>query len=186
MENADILTPEETLLSLVGEKARNLFLSERLWCSEAVLVTLNQGLSGGLTPEMAEGLTVGMGAGLGGSGCLCGALNGAVVALGLFLAGCEASRRIPAKAVRAHAKDLENEFKSRFGATCCRILTQKQIDKDHSKRRRCAEQTAFAAESAARVILTRRPELLLAADKEYLNQRRSRAESLFRMIGGKR
>jgi C_GCAxxG_C_C family probable redox protein len=173
------------LIDQISAKAENLFLSGQLWCSEAVLVTLNQGLGGGLPPGLAEGLTAGMGEGLGGSGCLCGAVNGAVVALGLFLAGGEPSKRFPAKIVRAHAKELENAFKTRFGGTCCRILTKKDKLAKQSKRQRCAEQTAFAAAIAAKIILTRRPKLVQTADLAYLNQRQNRAGTFLKMIRGK-
>ncbi len=185
MEKASAPTSEEKLISLIGEKARNLFESGELWCSEAVLVTLNQGLGGGLSPQVAQSLTVGMGAGLGGSGCLCGAVNGAVVALGLFLAGCAPAQCIPDKAVRAHAKELTQAFSSSFGATCCRILTRKDANGGQSKRSRCATQTAFAAEFAARIILARRPGLIQNADLTYLTQRQNRAARLLKMISGR-
>ncbi len=186
MEKANAPTSEEQLISLIGEKAHNLFDSGELWCSEAVLATLNQGLGGGLAPHVAQGLTVGMGAGLGGSGCLCGAVNGAVVALGLFLAGCDPNRRIPDKAVRAHTKELTQAFSSNFGATCCRILTRKDSNLRQSKHQRCAGQTAFAAEFAARIILARRPELVPSADLAYLSRRQNRAARLLKMISGNR
>ena len=104
MEKSSIKTSVKKLITVIGTKAYYLFITGRLWCSEAVLVTLNQGLGGGLSRRTAEALTMGMGNGLGGSGCLCGAVNGAVVALGLFLAGCNASNRIGAKAIRAMPK----------------------------------------------------------------------------------
>jgi C_GCAxxG_C_C family probable redox protein len=181
MEESSIKTSVEKLITVIGAKAYDLFTTGRLWCSEAVLVTLNQGLGGGLSRRTAEALTVGMGSGLGGSGCLCGAVNGAVVGLGLFLAGCDASKRINAKAIRAHAKYLEKAFRSRFGATCCRILMKK-----NSKNQRCAEQTAFAAEVAASIILHRRPELLKSADFNFLNQHQSRVTTFLKKIVSQR
>lgn len=185
MEDAGNLSSQEKLITLIGEKAHNLFTSGRLLCSEAVLVTLNQGLKGGLSQEMAEALTAGMGGGLGGSGCLCGAVNGAVVALGLFLKGCEPSNRVTAKVVRAHTRKLEKAFTARFGATCCRILSKNDAAGNQTKRQRCADQTAFAAELAARIILSRRPDIKDQADHSYLEQRHSRASTYLKMIAGK-
>lgn len=185
MEKANAPSAEERLITLIGAKSRNLFTSGQLWCSEAVLVTLNQSLNGGLSRDMAEGLTMGMGGGLGGSGCLCGAVNGAVVALGLFLAGCEPSMRLPAKTVRAHARELETAFNDQFGSACCRILTCNGKTGGQTKRERCAGQTAFAAEYAARIILCRRPDLVAQADLEFLNHHQGRAATFLKMISGR-
>lgn len=186
MKKEHPLSREAKLIDQIGAKAQRLFLSKKLWCSEAVLVTLNQGFRGGLPHELAKGLTVGMGAGLGGSGCLCGAVNGAVVALGLFLAGCEPSKRLSDKTVRAHAKELKEAFKSRFGATCCRTLTRPDNLKGRSKHQCCADQTRFAAEYAARIILSRRPELIQKADLDYLKQGQNRSRTFLKIISAKR
>jgi C_GCAxxG_C_C family probable redox protein len=134
---------------------------------------------------MAEALTAGMGGGLGGSGCLCGAVNGAVVALGLFLKGCESKKQVSAKIVRAHTRELEKTFTAHFGATCCRILSKKDKSGNQTKRQRCADQTAFAAELAAKIILHRRPDIADRADLDYLEQRHGRAATYLKMIAGR-
>ncbi len=176
MDKVKSLALANNLIERIGAKARHLFLSKQLWCSEAVLVTLNQGLRGGLPASLAEGLTVGMGGGIGGSGCLCGAVNGAVVALGLFLSGAGPSRRQSDKTVRTYAKRLNTAFISRFGTGCCRKLMHSKTRKGRSKRQCCAEQTAFTAEYAARLILVHRPELIQRADLDFLNRHHHRTE----------
>lgn len=68
----------------VRDKARALYRSRRLMCSEAILTAVNEVFAGGLTERQAVALASALPVGLGG-GCLCGALGGAAVALGLTL-----------------------------------------------------------------------------------------------------
>ena len=60
------------------------------------------------------------------------------------------------------------------------------MKKNNGKNQRCAEQTAFAAEIAASIILQRRPELLKSADLNFLNRRRSRTTIFLKKIVGQR
>jgi C_GCAxxG_C_C family probable redox protein len=106
---------------------------------------------------------------LGGSGCLCGALNGGVLALGLFL-----GRNRPGfgngNRVRTSTRLLHDRFRETFGGTCCRILIR---DFRHDRERHfnhCADLTAGAAQMAARIILHKRPDLLESADRAYLQE----------------
>jgi C_GCAxxG_C_C family probable redox protein len=132
-----------------------------------VLTVLNRALGGGLPEPAAVSLASGLCNGIGGSGCTCGALSGAVVAIGLFI-----GRRGPGigngRKIRAAAKELHDAFRQRFGATCCRVLTQStRIDSAESFRR-CADRTGRAAEMAAEAVLHHRPELADGADWNYL------------------
>jgi C_GCAxxG_C_C family probable redox protein len=154
----------------IGERAGNLFQTGQLWCSGAALVALNHALGGDLAEELAVRLTSGLSDGMGGSGCLCGALNGGALALGLFLGtGClstEGDQRV-LKATR----ELQDRFKAAFGSTCCRSLVKGHDNvpgKDHGK---CALRTAKATEFAAALILHRHPELSRRIDWGYLNQK---------------
>ena len=77
-------------------------------CAQAVL----QATTGREDPELVN-LTEGFAGGIGNTGCLCGAITGGVMALGL--AGkADASER------------LMTEFKDNFRTTCC-----KGLSKDH-------------------------------------------------------
>lgn len=64
----------EPLAGMIAERAGNLYLTGQLLCSEAVLVVVNRGLGGGLPEETAIRLASALPAGLGDSGCTCGAL----------------------------------------------------------------------------------------------------------------
>jgi C_GCAxxG_C_C family probable redox protein len=159
------------LPALIGERARNLFLSRQMYCSEAVLAVLNQALSGGLKESQALAIASPFAEGIGKSGCLCGALAGALLGVGLFLAQSNpAGRR---KSVQTASDQLMKRFKVRFGASCCRILSKNGPADSDEWFQRCAQQTAEAAAMAAALILEHRPQLRHCADFAFLKARDS-------------
>jgi C_GCAxxG_C_C family probable redox protein len=159
------------LPALIGERARNLFLSRQMYCSESVLVVLNQALGGGLKENQALAMAGPFAEGIGKSGCLCGALAGALLGVGLLLAQSNPIGR--RKSVHAVSDQLIKRFKLRFGASCCRIISRKNSSKADPSFDRCAQQTAEAAAMAAALILEHRPELKHCADLTFLNSRDS-------------
>ncbi|WP_080800495.1 C-GCAxxG-C-C family protein [Desulfamplus magnetovallimortis] len=138
--------------------AANLYETRQFLCSEAVLVALNRGLGGGLTEEQAVSMAAPFGYAMGNSGCICGALSGAVMGAGLIMGNSNPySRR---KEMRESALMLHNAFKETNGATCCRILSKKVKHDKKAHFRQCADITANATEMAALLVLQRHPELL--------------------------
>ena len=167
------LDPEaEALVARIKARARNLYATRQMLCTEAVLVALNQGLGGGLREDQAIAMAAPFCIALGDSGCMCGALSGAVMASGLFLAN---NRPYPQRlGVRESSRQLHDAFKAANGATCCRLLTRKVKDDKKAHFAQCTRFTADAAEMAARMILRKRPEILIQADEKYLDQHQSR------------
>ncbi|BBO75312.1 hypothetical protein DSCW_27290 [Desulfosarcina widdelii] len=161
----------ETLITGIADRARNLYLTRQMLCTEAVMTALNQGLKGGLTDAQATAMSAPFCIALGESGCLCGALSGAVLATGLLLGKDGADRH--RKDMRDSARRLHDQFKLTHGATCCRVLSKKvkQDKKVHFEH--CARLTAQAAEMAARLVLEKRPELANQADHAFINRRQS-------------
>ncbi len=179
-----VCNSDETLARRIGERAGNLFLTHQLWCSGSVLMALNRSLAGDLTQDQLIRLTAGLGDGIGGSGCLCGGLNGATLALGLFLGhGRMAARGDPI--VITSARKLYAQFKSEFGSACCRVLIKKGLDNSCRKFHLCAQRTAKAAELAAQLIFHHKPELMLRIDGDYLNQKDSRLGARVKMIANR-
>jgi C_GCAxxG_C_C family probable redox protein len=166
------------LPALIGERARNLFLKRRMYCSEAVLVTLNQALGGSLDEYQALALAAPFSEGIGKSGCMCGAVGGALMALGLFIGGTNPERR--RSAVQRASGEFMDRFKARFGSSCCRILTKKNEAAFDSSAARCSAITAQAAALAAGMILAKRPELARVADVCFLNSRDSTVGGLLK------
>jgi C_GCAxxG_C_C family probable redox protein len=162
----------EALVGLIKAKARNLFLTRQLQCAQAVLCTLNEGLRGGLRRDVAARLASGLAEGLGGSGCLCGALSGGVLALGLFM-GNGGRRLLNASGSSYSTALLHREFAERFGSACCKVLSKKVRRDAKAHFDQCADLTGAAAEIASRIILESKPHLAKTADLEYLTTKDS-------------
>jgi C_GCAxxG_C_C family probable redox protein len=159
----------ETMIHKIRQRAENLFMTGQLMCSEAVLTVLNQGLKGGLAPEIAVRITSGLPEGFGGSGCTCGALSAGIIALGLFL-GRNGPGIMNNRKVYTASRELHERFKTKFGATCCRVLT-KNIElgtKHHFEF--CTRHAGEVSAQTGRIVLDHEPERLELADWDYLNQ----------------
>ena len=159
----------ERLAKVASRRAENLYLTRQLRCSEAVVVALNHGLGGGLSDETAIRMASCFPDGLGGSGCLCGALGGGILALGLFLGRERPGARDKRRAGPA-AKKLHDLFREAFGGTCCRVLSGKVRKNEKAHFQRCGDFTRAATEMTAKLILERRPELVEQADWGYLKE----------------
>ncbi len=83
-------------------------------------------------PEEVIAMSSGMAVGLGKSGCLCGALNGGVMALGMFFGRTEQDGPSNPKSIKCIelTHELYDWFKKINGknTVCCRLLT-KEYDK---------------------------------------------------------
>lgn len=168
-------TQTEALIAQLKERARNLYLTRQLLCTEAVLVTLNQGLDGGLSEAQAIAMAAPFSLALGDSGCICGALSGAIMASGLFLGNDRPYHH--RREIRDSARQLHDAFKTANGAACCRVLTRKVRHDKKVHFQQCGDLTAEAADMAARLILQKRPELMNRVNYGFLTRRQS-------MIGG--
>lgn len=170
----------ELLIDRIRDHARRSYLGHRLLCTEAVVVALNEGLQGGLSEDQAVAMAAPFCAALGNSGCMCGALSGAVLASGLLLGNSRPYRH--RRDLRDNARHLHNAFKATNGATCCRVLSRKVKHDKKAHFQRCADLTAEATEMAARLILEKRPELALQVKGRHPAKRPSAiADAFFRL-----
>jgi cysteine synthase A len=92
-----------------------------LYCSEAMLKAFNEYYELGYPAELYK-VSTGFGSGLGESGCVCGAVSGGVIVLGMIAGRLHnyESERLLYTAVHA----LHAEFKKSHKALCCRVLTR--------------------------------------------------------------
>lgn len=157
----------EGLVQLAGARAANFYDTHKLCCSEAVIVTVNQGFGGGLSPAAALQLGAGFCHGMGGAGCACGALSGAVAAMGLLM-GPHGRDGCTKKKFRALVREMHDRFRERFGATCCRVLSKKVKHDKQAHWANCLQLTSGGAEIAVRLLLEARPELANTADRNFL------------------
>jgi C_GCAxxG_C_C family probable redox protein len=170
------------LIDLIRKRTANLFKTHQLWCSEAVLSVLNRGLGGDLPHEVAIRLGAGLGEGIGGSGCTCGALTGGAMAIGL-LCGAGGIGLHRSRSARSLSRKLHDRFKNSYGSTCCRVLIKGLVQGSEAHFEQCAEHSAYAAALAAALILEVQPERIALADWPYLNQRDSHLKVRLKIVG---
>ena len=95
-------------------EAEELYRSGKYHCAEAVLEVVRRHFASDL-PESIVSTVSGFGGGSG-SGCICGAVSGGTVALGLVLGDKKEITRL--------TKELHIWFKEKYGVTCCRTIRQ--------------------------------------------------------------
>lgn len=98
-------------------------------CAESIFLAFRDWMELDVPRETVRALT-GLGGGLGHAGCMCGALTGSAIVLGL-LKGRTSSEESRDRAY-ALTREFHDRFESGFGGTCCRSLNPHPFDsKDH-------------------------------------------------------
>lgn len=123
----------------VAAEAEALYRSGKMHCAEAVLAAVKNRFAPEL-PEQVLGLAAGFGGGSG-AGCICGAVAGGTMALGLVLGGEK-------KEVSPLTKELHRWFKEENRVTCCKVLTAKG-------KGGCVDLTASVAGKVAEMLVQR-------------------------------
>ncbi len=118
--NTKDLTKEE-LLDKVQANAEELFRSGTFFCSEAVVYTINE-LLGKPYDENVVKLASGFPIGMGKAGCLCGAVSGGQISLGMAYGRVKGEAMNERMFEVSHA--LHDYIRSEYGATCCRVITK--------------------------------------------------------------
>jgi C_GCAxxG_C_C family probable redox protein len=171
------------LEGLIQGRVANLFATRQLECAEAVLSVLNRGFEGGLSDALAVRLASGFPEGMGNSGCLCGALSGAVIALGLFL-GRSGPGIGSGHAVKQAVAELQQDFKAVYKSSCCRMLTKGLDYGSRLHQRRCAFISGEAARMAARILIQAKPTLVKQVDWAYLGRTDSGLSAGIKILAG--
>lgn len=96
-------------------EAEALYRSGKYHCAEAVMEVMRKHFSPD-TPEAVVHSVSGFGGGSG-SGCICGAVSGGTVALGLVLGSDK-------KRIAHLTRELHAWFKEKYDFTCCKIIRQ--------------------------------------------------------------
>ncbi|WP_251859660.1 C-GCAxxG-C-C family protein [Clostridium sp. Marseille-Q2269] len=118
--NTKELTKDE-LLNKVQAKAEEYFRSGTFFCSESVVQTINELLGKPYDEKMvkmASGFPIGMGK----SGCLCGAVSGGQMALGMVYGRVEGEPMNDEMFKKASS--LHDYIKNEYKSTCCRVITK--------------------------------------------------------------
>lgn len=146
------MTKEEILLK-VKKEAEEYFAKEELFCSEAVVYTINNALEKPYDENIVK-LASGFPVGMGGAGCLCGAVSGGQMALGMVY-GRVRGQDMDDK-MFALSTELHDYIKKEYGSTCCRVMTRKWAgDKFQSTERakHCIEITGKVTEWVAKKLI---------------------------------
>ena len=93
-------------------EAEALYRSGKYHCAEAVLETIRRHFAPEVT-ESVVGTVSGFGGGSG-AGCICGAVSGGTVAIGMVLKDKKATSHM--------TRELHGWFKEKYGYTCCKII----------------------------------------------------------------
>lgn len=142
---------EDVNVDKVREDAIELF-KKGFFCSEAILESIRTNFQTDLPEEvvkMASGFPVGIGR----SKCICGAVSGGVMSLGLFF-GRSSPEDKQVERTMALTKELHDYFKNNNGknSLCCRVLTKEFDMSKGEHKEQCYYFTGLVAEKTARMI----------------------------------
>jgi len=121
-------------------------------CSESVIYAIRKHFDIELSDD-AIAMSSGFPWGLGGGGCICGALAGGTMMIGYFF-----GRRIPGdpKINKCFelTKELHDYFKDTNGAACCRVLIRNFPDRNSAERKaHCIEMVKGTVAKTAEIII---------------------------------
>lgn len=143
---------QEVSVLKVKKDAEELFRGG-FFCSEAVVSSMRSNFELDI-PEWVISMASGFPVGIGRSKCLCGAVSGGVMALGLFFGRTKQGDPKVEKNLEV-AKELHDYFKEANGknALCCRILT-KEFDMGKGEHKeQCIAFTGLVAEKVAQIVI---------------------------------
>lgn len=126
------------------------------FCCEALMAAIRDNFDLDVSEEviaMASGMAVGAGR----SGCMCGALNGGILALGMFFGRTEKTGPQDPKIVKCMAltNELHDWFKkaSEKNSVCCRVLTKEFDMSKGEHKEQCIHFTGLCAWKVADIIV---------------------------------
>lgn len=135
-----------TILHKVKTIAEGYFQRGEFFCSEAVVHTINQLLNFPFPEEITK-LASGFPIGLGKSGCLCGAVSGGEIALGMVFGRKHGEPMHPE--MFKLAADLHEFVKEKYGSNCCRVLVKGFEFQSPERKEHCVGITGDVAEWVA-------------------------------------
>jgi C_GCAxxG_C_C family probable redox protein len=139
-------------LQRLREKAESYYMAGDFCCSETVLKVIFEDFDTEL-PETIVSLASAFRSGLGGSGCICGALVGATMALGMFFGKGAAKEEDNVKKAMELSNELHNLFKKKHKGPCCRVLTRSVTRGSPEQKQQCARLVGDIAEETARIVI---------------------------------
>ena len=155
------------------------------FCCEAVMETMIDHFKLDVPQEtirMASGMAVGVGK----SGCICGALNGGVLAIGMFFGRSEQKGPMDPNVVKCLGltKELHDWFQDNNtkGVSCCRVLTKEFDMSVGGHKSQCIYYTGICAAKTAELVarelgIPTTGEITVLSHDEYLKTRTTPLEA---------
>ncbi|NDL68458.1 C-GCAxxG-C-C family protein [Anaerotalea alkaliphila] len=134
----------------VREQAEGYFRRGEFFCSEAVVHAIN-GFMGWPYPAEVTRMASAFPIGLGKSGCLCGAVSGGAMALGMVY-GRRHGEPMDARMFPVSAR-LHDHVKSLYKSTCCRVMVKDFEFASPERKEHCVRITGEVAAWVAERIL---------------------------------
>lgn len=142
---------EKTLLiESVRRNAEGYFQRGEFFCSEAVVHSINELLGWPFAEDITR-LASAFPIGLGKSGCLCGAISGGAIALGMVY-GRKHGEAMNDKMFPVSA-ELHDYIKNVYKSTCCRVLVKDFEFASPERKAHCVEITGEVASWVAEKLL---------------------------------
>jgi C_GCAxxG_C_C family probable redox protein len=131
--------------------AEEYYRSSDFYCSEAIVKTIKDAFGLPVSNDvisMASGFPIGIGK----AGCVCGAVSGGVMALGLVFGRTTPKDSKVDKAMNL-SRELHDIFKKRHKSLCCRTLNKYMIMGSSRQMKQCIAFTGEMAQETARIII---------------------------------
>ncbi len=146
---------QEVSIQKITKDAENHFRNG-FFCCEALMAAIRDNFELDV-PEEVIAMSSGMAVGAGRSGCLCGALNGGILALGLFFGRTQPNGPKDPKVNKCMelTQELHSWFKEANGknSVCCRVLT-KEFDMGKGEHKeQCIYFTGLCAGKVAEIVV---------------------------------
>ena len=144
---------ERISIKKVKEDAEEIFRLGGFYCSEAILSSVRKNID----PDMPlEVVAAGSGfpVGVGRSQCMCGAVSGAVVALGYFFGRTEPSNPNDPKSLKCLelAYELQESFRKNHRVLCCSVHVKGMDMASGEHKTQCIKFTGEMAAKVAEII----------------------------------
>ena len=120
-------------------------------CSESIVYAIRKHFQLELSDD-AIAMSSGFPWGLGGGGCICGALAGGTIMLGYFFGRTEPGDPKIHKCFEV-CRELHDDFCKHCGASCCRALTRGMEKNSPERKAQCTDFVSFTVKRTAEIIL---------------------------------
>lgn len=143
------MTNEERIQQ-IREIGEGYFQRGEFFCSEAVVKTINDALGKPFSDDVTK-LASGFPIGIGKSGCLCGAVSGGIMALGMVY-GRNHGEPMRDEMFPSAAK-LHDHIKEMYKSTCCRVMIRNFEFTSPERKAHCVKITGEVCEYIAKVLI---------------------------------